>query len=117
MRLLHAGPNHLSRRTARGGPHRLRDRDPRVDERQHLPLRRLPEHRRGHPAGCRGEPVMRPFTYSRASDVGAAVAQVAAEPDAAFVAGATELANWMKIGIQTPTHLVDINALPLAEIT
>lgn len=59
---------------------------------------------------------MKSFTYSRASDVGAAVAQVAAEPGAAFVAGATELANWMKIGIQAPTHLVDINALPLSDI-
>ncbi len=59
---------------------------------------------------------MNPFTYTRASDVGAAVAQVAAEPGATFVAGATELANWMKIGIQAPTRLVDINALPLAEI-
>jgi xanthine dehydrogenase YagS FAD-binding subunit len=59
---------------------------------------------------------MKPFAYSRASDVGAAVAQVAAEPGAAFVAGATELANWMKLGIQSPTLLVDINALPLSEI-
>ena len=59
---------------------------------------------------------MIPFSYSRASDVGAAVAEVAAEPGAAFIAGATELANWMKIGIQAPTHLVDINALPLSEI-
>lgn len=59
---------------------------------------------------------MMPFSYSRASDVGAAVAEVAAEPGATFVAGATELANWMKIGIQAPTHLVDINALPLSEI-
>jgi xanthine dehydrogenase YagS FAD-binding subunit len=59
---------------------------------------------------------MRPFTYARASDVGAAVAQVAAEPGATFVAGATELANWLKLGIQAPTHLVDINALPLSEI-
>jgi xanthine dehydrogenase YagS FAD-binding subunit len=59
---------------------------------------------------------MQPFTYTKASDVGAAIAQVAAEPGAAFVAGATELANWMKDGIQAPSRLVDINALPLAAI-
>jgi xanthine dehydrogenase YagS FAD-binding subunit len=59
---------------------------------------------------------MNPFAYTRASNLGAAVAEVAAEPGAAFVAGATELANWMKDGIQSPTQLVDINALPLAEI-
>jgi xanthine dehydrogenase YagS FAD-binding subunit len=58
---------------------------------------------------------MKPFAYSRASEVGTAVAQVAAEPGAAFVAGATELSNWMKDGIQSPTRLIDINALPLSE--
>jgi xanthine dehydrogenase YagS FAD-binding subunit len=60
---------------------------------------------------------MKPFSYSRASDVGAAVAEVATEPGAAFIAGATELANWMKIGIQEPTRLVDINALPIGDIS
>jgi xanthine dehydrogenase YagS FAD-binding subunit len=60
---------------------------------------------------------MNPFTYTRTNDVGTAVARVAAEPGAAFVAGATELANWMKDGIQSPTELVDINALPLTEIS
>jgi xanthine dehydrogenase YagS FAD-binding subunit len=59
---------------------------------------------------------MKPFSYTRASDIGTAVAEVAAEPGAAFVAGATELANWMKDGIQAPTHLIDINGLPLDEI-
>lgn len=42
---------------------------------------------------------MRPLTYSRARDIGAAVAvvaEVAAEPGATFVAGATERADWMK---------------------
>ena len=33
---------------------------------------------------------MKPFAYLRASDVDAAVAEAAAEPGAAFVAGATE---------------------------
>jgi xanthine dehydrogenase YagS FAD-binding subunit len=57
-----------------------------------------------------------PFTYTLAIDIDAAVAQMAGEPGAAFVAGATELANWMKDGIQSPTLLIDINALPLNEI-
>jgi xanthine dehydrogenase YagS FAD-binding subunit len=59
---------------------------------------------------------MQTFSYSRASDVGAAVAEVAARPGATFVAGATELANWMKLGIESPTLLVDINALPIGDI-
>lgn len=40
---------------------------------------------------------MQPFTLTRPSDVDSAVAFTAAEPLAAFVAGATELANWMKV--------------------
>src|SRR5258706_16218331 len=59
---------------------------------------------------------MKPFAYLRASDDDAGVAEAAAEPGAAFVAGATELANWMKDGIQSPTPVFDINALPLSEI-
>jgi xanthine dehydrogenase YagS FAD-binding subunit len=56
---------------------------------------------------------MNPFTYHRATDVDAAIAQM---PGAAFVAGATELADWVKDGIQSPTQLVDINAFPLSDM-
>jgi xanthine dehydrogenase YagS FAD-binding subunit len=59
---------------------------------------------------------MRSFAYTRANEIEAAIADVAAEPGAAFVAGATELSNWMKLGIQSPTHVVDINSLPLAQV-
>ncbi len=59
---------------------------------------------------------MKPFTYTRASDINSAIATAASEPGAAFIAGATELANWMKDGIQNPTRLIDINSLPLSEI-
>jgi len=55
-----------------------------------------------------------PFSYERASDVGQALAAIHA--GASFVAGGTELLNWMKEGIERPTHLVDINRLPLAAI-
>ena len=56
---------------------------------------------------------MNPFTYHRATDVDAAIAQM---PGAAFVAGATELADCVKDGIQSPTQLVDINAFPLSDM-
>ena len=49
-----------------------RRRDPRADERQHLPLRRLSQHRRGDPAGD-GRRVMINFQYARANDVADAV--------------------------------------------
>ena len=49
MRLLHAWANHEWNGVHRRGPYRFGRRDPRVDEREHLPLRRL----RQHPAARR----------------------------------------------------------------
>jgi xanthine dehydrogenase YagS FAD-binding subunit len=59
---------------------------------------------------------MEVFSYQRPPDIAAAVAALAADPDAAFIAGGTELVNWMKEGIQSPRSLVDVNELPLAGI-
>jgi xanthine dehydrogenase YagS FAD-binding subunit len=59
---------------------------------------------------------MRPFGYERAADAEEAIARVTGRAGSAFIAGGTELLNWMKEGISAPAHLVDINALPLAEI-
>ncbi|MCC3278565.1 xanthine dehydrogenase family protein subunit M [Arthrobacter sp. zg-Y40] len=56
---------------------------------------------------------MIPFDYRRAEDAAAAVALVSANPDAAFLAGGTNLVDRMKLGIADPTLLVDISRLPL----
>ena len=58
---------------------------------------------------------MKPFRYERASAVASACAS-AAEPQAKFIAGGTNLVDLMKVGIETPARLVDINALPLGGI-
>ena len=58
---------------------------------------------------------MKPFRYERAASVASACAS-AAEPTAKFIAGGTNLLDLMKMQIETPTHLVDIGPLPLAEI-
>jgi xanthine dehydrogenase YagS FAD-binding subunit len=58
---------------------------------------------------------MKPFHYERASSVASACAS-ATEPTTKFVAGGTNLLDLMKLQIETPTHLVDIGPLPLAEI-
>jgi xanthine dehydrogenase YagS FAD-binding subunit len=58
---------------------------------------------------------MKPFRYERASDVASACA-AAAQPAARFIAGGTNLIDLMKLQIETPAHLVDINALPLRGI-
>jgi xanthine dehydrogenase YagS FAD-binding subunit len=59
---------------------------------------------------------MKPFDYARASTIDAAIASVASDLGAAFIAGGTELTNWMKAGVSSPSRLLDINTLPLSEI-
>ncbi|QQZ44449.1 xanthine dehydrogenase family protein subunit M [Pseudomonas sp. SK3(2021)] len=59
---------------------------------------------------------MMPFSYARASDVQQAVSLMAAQPRARFIAGGTNLVDLMKLGIERPTHLIDISRLPLAAI-
>src|ERR1700739_4335059 len=58
---------------------------------------------------------MKPFSYERAGSVASACAS-AAEPTTKFIAGGTNLLDLMKLQIETPSHLVDIGPLPLAEI-
>ena len=59
---------------------------------------------------------MDPFSYERVGDVETAVAAIARDPGAAFIAGGTELLNWMKERIATPRRLLDINDLPLGAV-
>ena len=58
---------------------------------------------------------MRAFTYERATDAVAA-ARAAAAPGAKFIAGGTNLLDLMKLEIETPTHLVDVQDLGLDRI-
>ncbi|GGO43178.1 FAD-binding molybdopterin dehydrogenase [Streptomyces daqingensis] len=59
---------------------------------------------------------MKPFDYSRADDAGSAVAAVMARPDAAFLAGGTNLVDHMKLGVAAPELLVDVTGLPLDRV-
>ena len=56
---------------------------------------------------------MIPFTYERAKEPADAAAAVAANPRAKFIAGGTNLLDLMKLQVETPTHLVDVNELEL----
>ena len=60
---------------------------------------------------------MRPFKYTRASDAGAAARAVAANPNAKFLAGGTNILDLMKEDVERPNELVDLTRLRLAEIT
>jgi xanthine dehydrogenase iron-sulfur cluster and FAD-binding subunit A len=64
-------------------------------------------------AGSQG---MKPFTYERVTTPAQAAAAVAAKPGAKFVAGGTNLLDLMKLQIETPTHLVDVNGIGLDKI-
>ncbi|MAC11917.1 MAG: molybdopterin dehydrogenase [Sphingorhabdus sp.] len=59
---------------------------------------------------------MKSFTYERAGDPAAAAKAVAAHPNAKFIAGGTNLLDLMKLEIETPAHLVDVQDLGLDRI-
>jgi xanthine dehydrogenase YagS FAD-binding subunit len=59
---------------------------------------------------------MNPFTYSRAADADQAVTAISRKPQGKFLGGGTNLIDLMKMGVETPNELVDINRLPLGQI-
>src|SRR3954454_24440638 len=59
---------------------------------------------------------MNNFGYVRASDVGDAVRQIAADPAAKFIAGGTNLIDLMKGDVERPSRLIDISRLPLKTV-
>ncbi len=56
---------------------------------------------------------MKAFTFEKARTPAEAAAAVARTPGARFIAGGTNLLDLMKLEIETPTHLVDVNGLKL----
>lgn len=60
---------------------------------------------------------MKSFTYERATSVQQAVDAAASHPGSRFIAGGTNLLDLMKLEIETPQHLIDVNGLALDKIT
>jgi xanthine dehydrogenase YagS FAD-binding subunit len=58
---------------------------------------------------------MRPFTYERPTNAAEAV-EAAARPGARLIAGGTNLLDLMKLGIEAPAHVVDLNRIGLDRI-
>jgi xanthine dehydrogenase YagS FAD-binding subunit len=56
------------------------------------------------------------FTYERAASPAAAAASAAKIQGAKFIAGGTNLLDLMKLQIEAPTHLIDVNGLALDQI-
>jgi xanthine dehydrogenase YagS FAD-binding subunit len=59
---------------------------------------------------------MKSFTYERAHTPAEAAATAARMPGAKFIAGGTNLLDLMKLEIETPAHLIDVNGLALDKI-
>src|SRR3954470_23599007 len=131
VRLLHARAGLLGGRRARRGRPRLaqpRQRGPdggpaaelrrgrRADERQPVPLRRVRQHRARGPTGG-GRAGMKPFAFARPGDVAEAVRTVAAEPEAVFLAGGTNLVDHLRLGVARPDLVVDVRTLTSREVS
>jgi xanthine dehydrogenase YagS FAD-binding subunit len=54
---------------------------------------------------------VRPFRFERATDAEQAVALIAAEPEARYLGGGTNLVDLMRLGVETPALLVDVARL------
>src|SRR5205807_8913817 len=98
------------------------------DERQHLPVRRLCQYRGRDPTSsqqqvtARRSDAMHTFEFLRPADPATAIATAAQAKtaqqgaDVRFVAGGTTLLDLMKLNVETPARLLDINRLPLDKI-
>ncbi len=60
---------------------------------------------------------MRAFTYQCATSAADAAVLVARTPNAKFIAGGTNLLDLMKLEIETPVALIDVNGLALDKVT
>lgn len=60
---------------------------------------------------------MKTFTYERATSPADAASKAAQVPGAKFIAGGTNLLDLMKLEIETPQHLIDVNGLEMDAIT
>ena len=59
---------------------------------------------------------MNPFSYSRVNDADQALAELSGKPEGKFLGGGTNLVDLMKMGVETPAQLIDINRIPLAQV-
>ena len=59
---------------------------------------------------------MKQFTYERAASPAEAASKAANNQNTKFIAGGTNLLDLMKLEIESPTHLIDVNGLDLDKI-
>src|SRR5437762_725328 len=97
-----------------------------IHEREYLPMRCLSEHSRCHSKCAAKRPAaenrVKSFVLTQADDSGQAIAAAARATTAQqgaeirFIAGGTTLIDLMKLNVEQPQTLVDINRLPFDKI-
>jgi hypothetical protein len=75
--------------------------------RKPVPLRGIPEHRRGCRRRSKRGPAVKAFGYTVVEDPADAVRIAARTPNSTFIAGGTDLLNLMRDGAEVHDHLVD----------
>src|SRR4030095_2032777 len=123
MRLLHVRTNHVGGGALEGAMRAGRRGGEGVHEWQHLPLRRVSEYRGRHSKGAaRREGGMKTFQLTRPKDSAQAIAVAGNKKkaqqgaDIRFIAAGTTLIDLMKLNVEQPQNLVDLNRLPLDKI-
>src|SRR3954469_6162770 len=126
MWLLHIRSNHVRGCDVERTVRTRGRRSERIHERKHLQVRRVSKHCGGNSeraAGpCEGEANMKLFELSRADDAdqaigaGARAGTAQQGADIRFIAGGTTLIDLMKLNVEQPQNLVDVNRLPLDKI-
>src|SRR5437762_6773599 len=121
MRLLYLWTDHVGRRALeRTMRARGRGRE-RIHERQHLSLRCVSKHR-GRDSKCTKKIRMGIFALNHTTDPAQAVATASKAKTAQqgaeirFIGGGTTLIDLMKLNVEQPKTLIDINRLPLDKI-
>ncbi len=59
---------------------------------------------------------MQPFSYVQAEQAATAIRRTTGEHNARYIGGGTTILDLMKLHVETPDQLVDINGVPLAKI-
>ncbi len=116
VRLLHAGSNHERRGAPAREPRAHAGRNSRAHERQPVPLRRVREHRTSHRerSGKRHSGV-KSFGYVEARGLEEAVAH-GQSPACRFIAGGTNLVDLLRLDVERPDTLVDLERLLSSDI-
>ncbi len=126
MRLLHVGPDHVGGGVLEGAVRAGGRGGEGIHERQYLPLRSLSQHCRRYSecATKRQATKSRMKTFQLTQPKDSAQASIAMSKaktaqqgaDIRFIAGGTTLIDLMKLNVEQPQNLVDVNRLPLDKI-